>query len=587
MHIANRDQWLAFADAAWRAAGRPGGLDPSLVESDPIAYDACYYAYFERRFVDLWMNVYSRVKPADGMLIKEESAEFREAWRRSFSWNTIWKQLLPFFVYGGAVGVNNQVLVDLASYYCIAQAIPSTVIDRLLDEPGVGISNSDAAFSMLFYIKGLSGIRALELPVSEALEDCLINHTRGMYDIMLTEHARRFVLPPSLYDAISNYFSAQSRLLSSIFFGVLPRWAYLLAGKKLPPAIEQSSNALRSVRQLNDELSDVHIDLASGLVTLPWLYALEEAPELRGLVETLWQQPGSADAHEACRARLRTTEGMPRACARSLGLLSQSMDATMASLAVSDSFDISVLHNVRWAHITRIVQHGYEDVPSPRQPSLPTRVLTSASNPIVPVGGAGTVVVDHGGKVLMSLILKRGMLRWELPAGVAEDGESMEQTAQRETFEETGRKVDVSDAITLCWHYSRELGKGWMGIFFNAHLSATSSTGDFKVINFSALHHTRVNLTEHPGLYESVPVEECDFDLLRRQWVAKTPRPTAHESVLACGFVDWLRIPDGRIHPLHRQLLEALQLGQKVDLLVMDADTDMLAYDKDAPLYLG
>jgi hypothetical protein len=98
MKIANLEEWLAFAEAAWGAVGRPDGLDPFSVQSNPIGYDAAYYEYFERRFVDLWLNVYSRVKPTDGALVKEESPEFRDAWRRNFSWETIWKQLLPLFV---------------------------------------------------------------------------------------------------------------------------------------------------------------------------------------------------------------------------------------------------------------------------------------------------------------------------------------------------------------------------------------------------------------------------------------------------------------------------------------------------------
>jgi 8-oxo-dGTP pyrophosphatase MutT (NUDIX family) len=586
MAIDNRKEWLSFARDAWSAAGQPEGLDPALVETLPIEYDASYYRYFERRFFDLWMIVYRRVKPAGGTLIKDESAEFQDAWRRNFSWETIWKQLLPLFVYGGAIGVDNHVLVELASYYAIAQAIPSTVIDRILDEPGNGTVKNDAAFCMQAYIKGLSGLRALELSFRKDLEDCFVKYTREMYGIMLTEHGHRFVEPPSLpYEEIESYFEPKSRLLSSIFLGVLPRWAYLLADKAIPAAIEESFDALRVVRQLNDELSDIESDLADGLITLPWLYALEEAPELRGLISTLWQHPESPDSREACLRCLRKTQGMQRACNKSLARLTQSMDATRANFAVGNCFDITVLHNIRWAHVMRIIQNGYRDIPSPQQPSLPHSTLTSNPNPVIPVAGAGSVVVNQEGKVLMSLILKRGMLRWELPAGAAKDGESMEQAAKRETLEETGRIVDVGDAIALCWHYSREMGKGWMGIFFNAHVSGANTEEDFRVINLSALEHMRINLVDHPELYGHFELKTYNFEILRNHWISKNPRPAAHENIIACGFVDWRCIPEGRIHPLHRELLEAHQLKRKIDLLVRDADTDIALYDQDAPLY--
>lgn len=583
MDFTNRIHWLSFAEAAWNAAGRPDGLDPSIIEIDPVAYDRSYYEYFERCFFDLWLNIYNRVKPTDGTLIKIESPEFCLAWHRNFSWETTWKQLLPLFVYGRALGVNNEVLVELGSQYCIAQAIPSTVIDRMLDEGSVATSSSDAAFCIVGYAKGLSGIRSLRLPSSAALEDCFLSHTRSMYDSMLQEDAQRFTLPPQpLSDVIGSYFASNSRLLSSIFFGVLPRWAYLVAGRELPSSMVESLDALRRVRQLNDEISDVQEDLAHGLVTLPWLYAIEEDPELRNLIEQFWQRPESADAGVACRDHLRKSRGMQRASAKSLEFLSKSMRATTTGFPISKAFELSLLHNVRWAHLTRIRLNDYEDIRPPRQPFLPHRVITSASNLITPVGGAGTLVVREDGKILMSLVLKRGMLRWELPAGVAEDGESMEQAAQRETFEETGRRVAIEDPLALCWHYSCELGKGWMGIFFRARIADETTMDDFRAIKNSTLVQSKVNFVRNPELYESFEPDKYNFELIRQQ---SNLRPTAHENVLASGFVEWLRIPKGRIHPLHRELLEALPITEQVGPLVGNADADRNAYDKDAPLY--
>jgi 8-oxo-dGTP pyrophosphatase MutT (NUDIX family) len=441
---------------------------------------------------------------------------------------------------------------------------------------------------MAAYAKGLDGIRSLDIASSAALEGCLIDHTRGMYNSMLAERARRYVMPHALLsEEISTYFAPKSRLLSSIFFGVLPRWAFLLAGRDLPPSMGQSLDALRMVRQLNDELSDVHDDLTNGLVTLPWLYALEEAPDLRQHIEALWKQPGSVDARGKCRAILQRTQGVRRAGSNSLSLLAESMDATRANFAIDNAFEITVLHNVRWAHLTRIAQNSYEDIPSPRQPSLPHAVLATASSPIVPVGGAGTLVVDDLGRVLMSLVLKRGMLRWELPAGVAKDGESMEEAAKRETLEETGNHVDIEDAIALCWHYSRELGRGWMGVFFIARLVSDSCHHNFRAIRPTSRQSTKTNFVATPELYEAIEIERCDFDVICEHWSSADLRLTAHENILASGFVDWKRIPEGRIHPLHRQLLEAYHLRPPAGFLVGDADADRKAYDDDARLYVG
>ncbi len=61
--------------------------------------------------------------------------------------------------------------------------------------------------------------------------------------------------------------------------------------------------------------------------------------------------------------------------------------------------------------------------------------------------GAGVLVVKDG-RVLMILRDRSGETRWELPSGLTEGGESLEQTAIRETLEEVG--VPVAIERLLC-----------------------------------------------------------------------------------------------------------------------------------------
>ncbi|MEQ1934167.1 MAG: NUDIX domain-containing protein [Fimbriimonadaceae bacterium] len=461
-------RWLDFARTAWSAVGRPTGLDPSSIAIDPTTYDRRYYEYMEERFSELWLGIYGCVEPKHGTLVRREGAAFQAAWQRNFAWPTIWKQLIPLFVYGGALRVSNNVLVQLGANYCVAQAIPSMVIDRMLDTPVEDRAKpDDAAFCMLAYTKGLSGIRGLRLPFSNQLEECFLRHTRLMYETMMQEHAERFVPPreaPS--DLIGRYLTSQNRLLSSIFFGVLPEWAYIAAGKQMPPTISETLHALRRVRQLNDEIVDVQDDIVDGLVTLPWLYALEEDRSLHGLIGKLWRQPQNPQALAACNVRLQRTHALQRASTQSEELLLRSMEATMTCFHAREAFELTLLHNVRWAMLARLRNSEFRDVRPPREPSIPSARSVTSPSLVTPVAGAGAVVTDGRRSVLMSLVLKRGMLRWELPAGVAKDGESMEQTAWRETLEETGLKIVVGGTTALCWHYSMELAKGWMGIFF-------------------------------------------------------------------------------------------------------------------------
>jgi len=109
-----------------------------------------------------------------------------------------------------------------------------------------------------------------------------------MYDKMHVEYSQRFKsVPTYMADAVNDYLKPNSRLLSSVFLGILPAWAYILSNKTQPDEMFLSTSALRSVRQLNDEILDVHEDLSNGLITLPWLYAIEDCPSLRSTIEQL------------------------------------------------------------------------------------------------------------------------------------------------------------------------------------------------------------------------------------------------------------------------------------------------------------
>jgi 8-oxo-dGTP pyrophosphatase MutT (NUDIX family) len=60
--------------------------------------------------------------------------------------------------------------------------------------------------------------------------------------------------------------------------------------------------------------------------------------------------------------------------------------------------------------------------------------------------GSGTLVVRDG-RVLMVLRERSGEVRWELPSGLVEHGESLEAAAARETLEETGLSVTIQGLL--------------------------------------------------------------------------------------------------------------------------------------------
>ena len=82
----------------------------------------------------------------------------------------------------------------------------------------------------------------------------------------------------------------------------------------------------------------------------------------------------------------------------------------------------------------------------PRQPQRPTR-SRSALLQRVDETSAGGLVVDLAGDVPHGALIgrtdRRGRLRWSLPKGHLEDGETAQQAAVREVEEETGIQGEI------------------------------------------------------------------------------------------------------------------------------------------------
>lgn len=58
----------------------------------------------------------------------------------------------------------------------------------------------------------------------------------------------------------------------------------------------------------------------------------------------------------------------------------------------------------------------------------------------------------HEGRLLAVLHERLGTEVWEVPGGHLEEGETFEEAAARETFEETGISVHVEDLLAACVH---------------------------------------------------------------------------------------------------------------------------------------
>jgi mutator protein MutT len=72
---------------------------------------------------------------------------------------------------------------------------------------------------------------------------------------------------------------------------------------------------------------------------------------------------------------------------------------------------------------------------------------------------AGVIVFDENGKVLLQKRSKTEEV-WGFPGGMMELGESAEETAVREVYEETGLEVEVTSLLGVYSKYSDEYPNG-------------------------------------------------------------------------------------------------------------------------------
>lgn len=121
--------------------------------------------------------------------------------------------------------------------------------------------------------------------------------------------------------------------------------------------------------------------------------------------------------------------------------------------------------------------------------------------------GAGALV-ERDGHVLMVLHNRSGKMRWELPSGFVEPGESLEQAASRETLEETAIPVVVHSL--LCTVVMEVPSETYRGI--NAYFCAVE--------------------TGH-----------------------EIPQPELSENITRAEFVDLSAIRSRDIHPVDREIL--------------------------------
>jgi 8-oxo-dGTP diphosphatase len=113
---------------------------------------------------------------------------------------------------------------------------------------------------------------------------------------------------------------------------------------------------------------------------------------------------------------------------------------------------------------------------------------------------AFAIVRRNSGEWLVVRHRRDGEIRWEIPGGHVEAGETLEAAATRETFEETGVCIKVGDLVANCMHEWPERLQRRLISFFIAVPTAEESTvpaeGDAEILSAGWLHPGRLPLSD-------------------------------------------------------------------------------------------
>lgn len=352
------EPWTDFAMAAWRSAGAPPELAPEMVYNDPLAYSFNAYHRHENAYRSEFTKSLEIVvqKLTSTTLVERE---FSSVWAESFDSWSLWKQLRPFFVFAAALGVDARQVARPAAVYIIGQGVPSNAVDKLLDTSNsysFGRIERIAPFCMIANSLALPILYDFEGPDAQRIEKIYLHYAGTMYSMMWREFAARYKVPSRVRrEDLEKYVTGESRILSSVFYGIGIEWAHVLGGAHINTQVREACDALRRVRQLNDELIDTQDDFWNGILTYPVLHALassDHSAEVGELLLHVWRAPSDGvDGMDALSHRFHSLlleAGSFEATAhRAIDQLLTAANFVMDSFEPSLAFDISLILNQR------------------------------------------------------------------------------------------------------------------------------------------------------------------------------------------------------------------------------------------------
>jgi hypothetical protein len=372
--------WIAYSYHSWRSAGEPPSLQPSRVYTDPIGYSAEVYRWQEEKYESEFEAVFRCVR-LDSELIAGLGPSFASLWSIYLDPWSVWKQLRPLFVFSSALNGVTTAHRDVAVAYVLGQGVPSMAVDRVLDtsDQSVEMPHLQAMlpFCLISYNAGITLMR--EAGLSSQVAQVFLKHTKDMYQLMWKEFDKRYRVPRDTSASIlRDYIHKESRILSSVFFGIAIEWAFLMAGEALTKESKDAGRALRKVRQLNDEIIDLEHDFRNGITTFPILHCLHSeqcGDDMARLLEVAWslaqqQEQIPADLTRSFHQMIGRSYSLFATAVQSLNQLTTAMDFIMRYFDARRAFEVSLVLNQRMSTLTKRAHKNWGYVADDYRPKV-------------------------------------------------------------------------------------------------------------------------------------------------------------------------------------------------------------------------
>lgn len=269
-------------------------------------------------------------------------------------------------VFSDALGIDKEKVHDLAYKFVCGQSIPSVIVDSYLDFDN---KNEDAISNILFSnVCNLSSMNSLFYSYNNKIFESYIRHVNLMYSLMWSEYKNIYFLPPNvdkkyIYEYI---YGENSRLVSSVFFGIGVEWAHILKHGYVSNDISLLSDRLRRLRQLNDEISDWKKDISIGLVTLPFLNCIENKEYSQSSLKLIGDCWDRDESHyyfcDKLHEILVLSGAFYKSSLSSLKITKEITDVLSHSFTHKNCFDIGLLINLRVCRLVRIIDNNWLDL---------------------------------------------------------------------------------------------------------------------------------------------------------------------------------------------------------------------------------